>query len=99
MNKLMTQSCCLELLEFQGILYAVPVCRGERFQFLESLHTLEKLLFTPAQPRSVMLVSTAAFSHCGLEPVGKWPGLQMAGGLGRSLDCAPLSFSEGPRKG
>lgn len=99
MNKLMTQSCSLELLEFQRILYVIPARRGETLQFLESLHTPDKLLFSLAQPRSIMLVSMAAFSHYGLEPVGKWPGLKMPGGLEKSLDWVPLSFSEGPRKG
>lgn len=72
---------------------------GETLQILESLHTPDKLLFFLAQPRSIMVVSMAAFSHYSLEPVGKWPGLKMPGGLGKSLDCVPLSFLEGPRKG
>lgn len=39
----MIQCCSLELLEFQGRLYTVPLRHGETFQFLESLHVLDKL--------------------------------------------------------
>lgn len=100
MKKLMIQSCSSELLEFQGVLYTVPLHHDETFQFLESLNALNKLLFTPVEPRSIMLVSCmAAFGHCGLEPVGKCPGLQMPGGLGMALDRVLLSFSEGHKQG